>query len=131
MPTLDSLKRWCYRRLKASSTATPSNISRSADDADSPGVSAAEHRWRSLPQRHRPPPLHKLAVLDESGDLLEGAAAQAGTRLPPIAQAPDPQAQITGGQPETRENDALIKKENKIFLLYKELQKGAVAKSYI
>jgi hypothetical protein len=27
--------------------------------------------------------------------------------------------------------DALIKKENKIFLLYKEIQKGAVAKSYL
>ncbi len=41
--------------------------------------------------------------MDESGQLLEGAAAQAGSRLPPIAQSTDPQAQITGGQPETRE----------------------------
>jgi hypothetical protein len=102
MPTLNSLKRWCYRRLKASSTATPSNISKSTDDANAPGVSATEHRWRSLPQRHRPPPLHELAVVDESGELLEGAAAQAGTRLAPIAQAPNPEAQITGGQPETK-----------------------------
>jgi hypothetical protein len=28
-------------------------------------------------------------------------------------------------------NSALIKKENKIFLIYKEIQSGAVAKSYM
>jgi hypothetical protein len=31
---------------------------------------------------------------------------------------------------ETHCGHTLIKKENKIFLIYKEIQKGAVAKSY-
>jgi hypothetical protein len=30
-----------------------------------------------------------------------------------------------------RHKDALIKKENKIFLIYKEIQKGKVAMSYM
>jgi hypothetical protein len=118
---------------KDSATKNTRTISSSADDADGPGVSAAEHRRRSLPHRHRPPPLHKLAVVDERGQLLEGAAAQAGSRLPPIAQSTDPQAQITGGQPETRDIDALIiKKKINFPPIYKEIQKGgAFAKSYI
>jgi hypothetical protein len=35
------------------------------------------------------------------------------------------------GLHQTKNQGALIKKDNPIFLIYKEIQKGAVAKSYM